>query len=95
MGRTRTADRFAPRTIDLDIILYGQQVINEQDMVIPDPDISRRSFVAVPLLELAPDLILPGSGTELFTLKIIKCKEDLEPLPRLTERLAKRIENNE
>ena len=58
LGRRRAADRDAARTIDLDVVLYGDRVVDEPDLKIPAPDIDR-PFVAVPLLELAPDLVLP------------------------------------
>jgi 2-amino-4-hydroxy-6-hydroxymethyldihydropteridine diphosphokinase len=59
LGRQRSSDRFTPRTIDLDILLYGCSVIHDRDLKIPDPDILTRSFLAIPLCELDPDLILP------------------------------------
>lgn len=58
--RVRSADKYAPRTIDLDLVLYGQAVIDEPDLRIPARDVDR-PFVALPLLELAPELVLPGS----------------------------------
>lgn len=61
LGRVRTADKWASRTIDLDIILYGDAVIDEPGLRIPDPEIRVRSFIAIPLLELAPDLVLPDT----------------------------------
>src|SRR5215471_6247582 len=61
LGRERTADRFAPRTMDLDLIIYGDEVISSGELTLPHPDIVERPFVAIPLLELAPDLILPDS----------------------------------
>jgi len=67
LGRVRTADRCAPRTIDLDLVLYGDEVIDEPDLKIPAPDIDR-PFVAVPLLELAPDLVLPHTRQPLSCL---------------------------
>jgi dihydroneopterin aldolase/2-amino-4-hydroxy-6-hydroxymethyldihydropteridine diphosphokinase len=60
LKRWRTSDKYAPRTIDLDLILYGDVVLAEDDLVLPDPEIIRRFFLAVPLAELEPDLILPG-----------------------------------
>jgi 2-amino-4-hydroxy-6-hydroxymethyldihydropteridine diphosphokinase len=60
LGRVRTSDRFVPRTIDLDIILYDNLVVREPGLVLPDPDVVTRAFVAAPLLELDPDLVLPG-----------------------------------
>ncbi len=62
LGRVRTEDRYAPRSIDLDIALYGDCVANEPGLRIPDPDIRNRPFVAVPLLELGPELALPDTG---------------------------------
>lgn len=65
LGRIRTADAYAPRPIDLDIAVFGAQVWHEPDLRIPDPEIRERPFVAVPLLELAPDLTFPDTGEEL------------------------------
>ena len=56
LGRQRTSDKDAPRTIDLDLIVYDDLVLNTGGLVLPDPDIARRPFLAVPLRELAPDL---------------------------------------
>ena len=65
LGRVRMEDKFAPRTLDLDILVFGDLLIDNEEMKVPDPDIETRAFVAVPLLELAPDLILPGSDAKL------------------------------
>jgi dihydroneopterin aldolase/2-amino-4-hydroxy-6-hydroxymethyldihydropteridine diphosphokinase len=65
LGRKRTSDKNAPRTIDLDILLYDDQVFRSDDLVIPDPEIAQRPFLALPLHELDPELVLPGSGTPL------------------------------
>lgn len=65
LGRVRGPDRYAPRTIDLDIALYYDRVIDEEGLRVPDPDIGTRPFLAVPLLELAPDLVLPDTGERL------------------------------
>jgi 2-amino-4-hydroxy-6-hydroxymethyldihydropteridine diphosphokinase len=54
LGRVRTADKNAPRTIDLDIALFGDQVIDDGARQIPDPDILRYPHIAVPLADLAP-----------------------------------------
>lgn len=59
--RTRER-RWGPRTLDLDILLFGNQVIAESDLVIPHAGIAKRLFVLVPLLELAPQLEIPGLG---------------------------------
>jgi BirA family transcriptional regulator, biotin operon repressor / biotin---[acetyl-CoA-carboxylase] ligase len=62
LGRTRT-ERWGPRTIDVDILLYGDEVVREPDLVIPHREVARRPFVLVPLAELAPDLRLPDGAT--------------------------------
>lgn len=58
IGRSRTR-RWGPRKIDLDILLYGDMVINTPDLVIPHPYMHERQFVMRPLSEIAPDLIHP------------------------------------
>lgn len=58
LGRVRGADKYAPRPIDLDILVYGDLVIDEPDLTIPDPDIYTRPFLAIGLAELTPDLVL-------------------------------------
>lgn len=62
LGRTRTTDRNAARTIDIDILLYGDRVISTKKLSIPHPRMHLRRFVLVPLLEIAPDLIHPATG---------------------------------
>ncbi|MCL5058002.1 MAG: 2-amino-4-hydroxy-6-hydroxymethyldihydropteridine diphosphokinase [Actinobacteria bacterium] len=62
MGRERTV-RWGPRVIDLDILLYGDAVVNTPDLQIPHPRIVERAFVVVPLADLAPDILLPGGKT--------------------------------
>jgi 2-amino-4-hydroxy-6-hydroxymethyldihydropteridine diphosphokinase len=61
LGRVRPFER-APRTIDLDLILYGDQVIDEPGLRVPHPRFRERRFVLEPLAELAPDWIDPVSG---------------------------------
>ncbi|MDK2122807.1 2-amino-4-hydroxy-6-hydroxymethyldihydropteridine diphosphokinase [Parachitinimonas caeni] len=60
-GRQRTF-RNAPRTLDLDLLLYGDCVLNEPDLELPHPRMHQRGFVLVPLLDIAPDIIIPGVG---------------------------------
>ncbi len=86
-GRLRTADRYAPRPIDLDLLLHGDVVSTAPGLPIPHPDVARRRFVAQPLLELAPDLVLPGSGLRLAGVVAALPPEPMEPLPVLTREL--------
>lgn len=71
MGRVRTNDKYAARVIDLDLILYDDLVMKTDDLTIPDPDIGKRAFLAVPLYELAPDLVLPDSGRRIEALAAV------------------------
>lgn len=61
MGRTEGV-RYGPRIIDLDILFYGDEVIRQDDLEIPHPGISERTFVLVPLAEIEPDLVHPVYG---------------------------------
>jgi 7,8-dihydro-6-hydroxymethylpterin-pyrophosphokinase len=61
MGRSEGA-KWGPRIIDLDILLYGQEVIQEEGLVIPHPELHRRRFVLAPLCELASYTIHPAFG---------------------------------
>jgi 2-amino-4-hydroxy-6-hydroxymethyldihydropteridine diphosphokinase len=63
LGRTRTGPRFGPRTIDLDLLLYGQESIDEPGLRIPHPRLAERRFVLEPLAELDRDLEVPGRGS--------------------------------
>ena len=91
LGRTRGGDRYAARPIDLDLAVYGDSVINEPDLHIPDPDIVERPFVAVPLLELAPDLIMPNTGEPLASLPAVGVGDELEAAEDLTRQLKERL----
>lgn len=66
LGRVRTR-RWGPRTIDLDLLLYGPLIIDEPDLRVPHPELTRRSFVLVPLVELDPLLVHPETGETLIT----------------------------
>ena len=60
-GRVREFPN-APRTLDLDIVLYGDAAVHEPELTIPHPRMHERAFVLVPLAEIAPDAIVPGCG---------------------------------
>jgi len=63
LGRTRNGHRNGPRTIDLDLLLYGDLVIDESGLTLPHPRLHERAFVLEPLAELDPELEVPGRGT--------------------------------
>ncbi|HUX20796.1 MAG TPA: 2-amino-4-hydroxy-6-hydroxymethyldihydropteridine diphosphokinase [Spirochaetia bacterium] len=65
LGRVRTEDKFSARTIDLDILLYDELEVHEEDLQLPDPHILERAFLAKCLIELEPGLHLPGSKMDL------------------------------
>jgi len=62
LGRTREGQRFGPRTIDLDLLLYGDETVNEPGVTVPHPRLHERRFALEPLVELDPDLVVPGRG---------------------------------
>lgn len=55
-------ERWGPRTIDIDILVFGERAIHETELAVPHPRMLERPFVMVPLAEIAPDLILSGSS---------------------------------
>ena len=63
LGRTRTAPRFGPRTIDLDLLLYGDVELDEPGLTVPHPRLQERRFALEPLVELEPALVVPGRGS--------------------------------
>jgi 2-amino-4-hydroxy-6-hydroxymethyldihydropteridine diphosphokinase len=73
LGRDRSSEeRWGPRTIDLDLLLYGDDVIDEPGLTVPHPRLAERRFVLEPLHELAPGLLLPDGRAvgDLLALKI-------------------------
>jgi 2-amino-4-hydroxy-6-hydroxymethyldihydropteridine diphosphokinase len=62
LGRQREGPRFGPRTIDLDLLLYGDESVDEPGLEVPHPRLAERRFALEPLHELDPDLVIPGRG---------------------------------
>jgi 2-amino-4-hydroxy-6-hydroxymethyldihydropteridine diphosphokinase len=89
LGRQRTSDKFASRTIDLDLMLYDDLVLNTHNLVLPDPEIASRSFLAAGLSELAPELTLPGTGSRVAELAACLPKDNMHPLEAYTSQIRK------
>jgi 2-amino-4-hydroxy-6-hydroxymethyldihydropteridine diphosphokinase len=70
-GRVREGERWGARTLDLDVLMYGDQEINMPDLIVPHKGLDERSFVLYPLFEIAPQLFVPGKGV--ITDLIAKC----------------------
>lgn len=91
LGRQRTSDKYAARTIDLDLVLYDDLILNAEGLVLPDPDIAVRSFLAVPLSELAPDLTLPGTAARIAELAAALPTDKMRPLRSYTAHLKRQV----
>ena len=62
LGRIREGPRFGPRTIDLDLLLYGDESFDEPGLTVPHPRLHERAFALEPLSDLDPGLVVPGQG---------------------------------
>jgi len=76
LGRKRK-ERWGPRIIDIDILFYGDHIINLPDLIIPHPAIAERRFTLVPMNEIAPMWIHPLSGATMEQL-LARCEDSLE-----------------
>jgi 2-amino-4-hydroxy-6-hydroxymethyldihydropteridine diphosphokinase len=85
LGRRPAGRRHAPRPIDIDLLLLGDLRLDEKELVIPHPGVTRRRFVLVPLLELAPDLRLPGGAPLAAALEALGEHERVTPVGSLTK----------
>lgn len=62
LGRVRDGTRWGPRTIDLDLLLYGEERLDEPGLRVPHPRLAERRFALEPLAELDPEAVVPGAG---------------------------------
>jgi 2-amino-4-hydroxy-6-hydroxymethyldihydropteridine diphosphokinase len=85
LGRKPSARRHAPRPIDIDLLLLGDLRLDQEELVIPHPGVTRRRFVLVPLLELAPDLRLPDGAPLAAALDELGEHERVTPVGPLTK----------
>jgi 2-amino-4-hydroxy-6-hydroxymethyldihydropteridine diphosphokinase len=82
MGR-KEGQRWGPRVIDLDILFYGQEVVDEEGLVIPHPELHKRGFVLIPLNEIAPYVIHPTFGVSVQgLLERLEDKREVSPVDR-------------
>jgi 2-amino-4-hydroxy-6-hydroxymethyldihydropteridine diphosphokinase len=79
-GRHRDGTRWGPRTLDLDVLLYGDAVIDEAGLAIPHPHLAERAFVLLPLADLDPALHVPGRGRISELVRGVDAN-GVEPLP--------------
>lgn len=91
LGRERGNDKYAPRPIDLDLIVYADTVMDTEELRLPDPDILERPFLAIPLRELAPDLVLPAWGLSIAEVAARLPKDGLHPLEDYTRLLRRKL----
>lgn len=80
-GRDPLGERNGPRTLDLDLLLYGDQVIGLPELVVPHPRLAARRFVLAPLADLVPDLVIPGTGSTVAALLAAAPPARVERLP--------------
>jgi 2-amino-4-hydroxy-6-hydroxymethyldihydropteridine diphosphokinase len=90
-GRKRTEDKYAPRTIDLDLIVYGDLTIDAEGIKLPDPEILERPFLAIPLFELAPDMVLAGYGLRIGEIAAKLPLDGMKPLKDYVKLLRKEM----
>lgn len=82
LGRQRTEDKYAPRTIDLDLALLGDQVMETTELTLPDPEILTHPHLAIPLAELAPNHIHPVTHERLQDIaERLRPNAELKPRP--------------
>ncbi len=78
-GRVRSGVRWSARTLDLDVLLYGDEVIRRPALVVPHPGLVVRRFALAPLAELCPERVVPGTGRTVAQLLALVPREDLTP----------------
>lgn len=85
LGRARSGPRWGPREIDLDLLLFDDDVLESYELILPHPRMHQRAFVLVPLADLAPDLDIPGRGCVAELLDALPAEElaGIRPAGRL------------
>ena len=80
-GRVRDGQRWGSRTLDLDLLVFGQSKINEPQLTVPHTGIAARNFVLLPFAEIAPDVVVPGLGS--VSTLAQKFSEPVPPIEKL------------
>jgi 2-amino-4-hydroxy-6-hydroxymethyldihydropteridine diphosphokinase len=90
LGRSRGVDRYAPRTIDLDLVFHGTGVYETEGLRLPDPDLAHQAYLAVPAAEVAPAWVHPDTGETLqeIAARLLAGLAERERPRRLPLRLA-------
>ena len=78
-GRVHSPVRWSARPLDLDLLLYGDEVLRQPRLVVPHPGLVARRFVLAPLAELCPERVVPGTGRTVAQLLALLPPEDLSP----------------
>jgi 2-amino-4-hydroxy-6-hydroxymethyldihydropteridine diphosphokinase len=78
-GRVRDNEvRWGPRVLDLDLLLYGREIIDRPGLQVPHPHLHQRAFALTPLAEIAPDMWIPGRGTVTESLRSLMLAVEAE-----------------
>ncbi len=86
-GRQRGAERWGPRTLDLDLLVYSGRTVSDAKLIVPHPRIAERNFVLLPLVEIAPHLMVPGLTSALQLAAAVSLQEPrIERLPRAAQK---------
>lgn len=91
LGRVRGADRYAPRTIDLDILLMGSLVQTTPTLTLPDPDLLTRPFLAAAVLDIAPQTMVPGLAVPLASRLPDGLRDALTPAVDFSRQMKERF----
>ncbi len=91
LGRRRASGRYAPRTIDIDLVIYGEDCINQRRLHVPDPDIRHRPFLVFCLLELNGELSVPCANLSIADIASTMNKKGMKPLERYTAELREEL----
>ncbi|MEM7628638.1 MAG: 2-amino-4-hydroxy-6-hydroxymethyldihydropteridine diphosphokinase [Planctomycetota bacterium] len=78
-GRVRAGERWGPRTLDLDLLVFGDEVIDEPGLIVPHPELHTRGFVLEPLALIASGMMVPGRGRVADLLRALEAGDSLAP----------------